>query len=208
MNKEKILSVNELVEGSIVRAKEIAERSFNKYNLMYPFIGFDEYFSISMNTLLKAAKKHREDGTFLRKAFYSRYGSALKHAFVAYDRQKRQHLFNAKPLHEATEEEMEISLVRYDDEPLEDVELRRQSEERLAQEVGGLMETLEERERRVLELRFGMNEESTSYTLVESAKILGISRDNVRRIQETALRRLRGRMDRQSVNVSLVRDLC
>ena len=119
--------------------------------------------------------------------------------FRNYNADKRMHFWDAKPLHEVEESEMDPRFVTYDDEKLEDGESR----ERLAKEVGNLMGTLDENERKVLELRF-----YEDYSLWEVGKNLGIGKQqNVLRIQESALRKLRGRMNRQSLHIKIVREL-
>jgi RNA polymerase primary sigma factor len=56
--------------------------------------------------------------------------------------------------------------------------------------VGNLMEKMSERERRVLDMRFGLDDGKT-HTLAEVAKKLGVSRERVRQIEEEALKKLR-----------------
>jgi RNA polymerase primary sigma factor len=62
--------------------------------------------------------------------------------------------------------------------------------ELLREELRKALETLSERERRVLELRYGL-EDDQPRTLEETGKILGISRERVRQIQNEALEKLR-----------------
>lgn len=59
-----------------------------------------------------------------------------------------------------------------------------------SEKILGLLETLGERERAVLEYRFGV-EKDREYTLSEIGEILNISRERVRQIEIRALRRLR-----------------
>ena len=58
------------------------------------------------------------------------------------------------------------------------------------QEVLDLLSNLSEREKRILDLRFGI-EDGKPKTLAEVAKHLGISRERVRQIEERALKKLR-----------------
>ena len=56
--------------------------------------------------------------------------------------------------------------------------------------IKNLMDKMEKRERIVLDLRFGLTQ-NTTYTLAEISKKLKISRERVRQIEEAALRKLR-----------------
>lgn len=56
--------------------------------------------------------------------------------------------------------------------------------------VDSLLEVMKEREREVLDLRFGLTD-GTVHTLAEVAKKLKVSRERVRQIEENALRKLR-----------------
>ena len=60
----------------------------------------------------------------------------------------------------------------------------------LSERVMGFLETLKDRERQVLEYRFGVNKDR-EYTLTEVAKLFGVSRERVRQIQVRALEKLR-----------------
>ncbi|MDD4954191.1 MAG: sigma-70 family RNA polymerase sigma factor [Candidatus Omnitrophica bacterium] len=62
--------------------------------------------------------------------------------------------------------------------------------------VKSLMEIMPEREREVLDMRFGLADGQIQ-TLAQIAKKLGISRERVRQIEETALKKLRGFVDKQ-----------
>ncbi|MDD5109381.1 MAG: sigma-70 family RNA polymerase sigma factor [Candidatus Omnitrophica bacterium] len=55
--------------------------------------------------------------------------------------------------------------------------------------VDNLLETMAEREREILDLRFGLT--NTKQTLAEVAKKLGVSRERIRQIEATALKKLR-----------------
>ncbi len=53
-----------------------------------------------------------------------------------------------------------------------------------------MLEQLSEREMRIIKLRFGLGGEGP-YTLEETGRFLGITRERVRQIQEKALSKLR-----------------
>jgi RNA polymerase primary sigma factor len=56
--------------------------------------------------------------------------------------------------------------------------------------VANLLEVMTEREKRVLDMRYGLGD-SKPRTLAEVAKLLGVSRERVRQIEESALLKLR-----------------
>lgn len=56
--------------------------------------------------------------------------------------------------------------------------------------VGGLLEKMSDRERQVLDMRFGLMTGRT-HTLAEVAKKMGVSRERVRQIEEEAIKKLR-----------------
>jgi len=56
--------------------------------------------------------------------------------------------------------------------------------------VDNLLEVMSEREREILDLRFGLTNDKPQ-TLAEVAKKLGVSRERIRQIEEAALRKLR-----------------
>ena len=56
--------------------------------------------------------------------------------------------------------------------------------------VKNLLEIMTERERQVLDMRFGLADVKP-HTLAEVAKKLGVSRERIRQIEETALKKLR-----------------
>jgi len=56
--------------------------------------------------------------------------------------------------------------------------------------VGNLLGVMNARERKILDMRFGL-EEIRPHTLAQVAKKLGVSRERVRQIEESALRKLR-----------------
>jgi RNA polymerase primary sigma factor len=60
----------------------------------------------------------------------------------------------------------------------------------------GLLETVNAREQKVLNLRFGLND-SRPLTLAEVSKKMGVSRERVRQIEENAIRKLKKFMSEQ-----------
>ncbi len=60
----------------------------------------------------------------------------------------------------------------------------------LREQVGDVLGTISERERRVLELRFGL-EDGRSRTLEEVGRDFGVTRERIRQIEAKALRKLR-----------------
>jgi len=60
----------------------------------------------------------------------------------------------------------------------------------LQETMGDILTQLSEREMRIIQLRFGLTGE-TPLTLEETGKILGITRERVRQIQEKATWKLR-----------------
>lgn len=62
----------------------------------------------------------------------------------------------------------------------------------MIEEVQNLLACLDQRERRVIELRFGIGEEHEGMTLEETGKTIGTSRERTRQIELRALSRLRG----------------
>ncbi len=52
------------------------------------------------------------------------------------------------------------------------------------------LEALDERERRILEMRFGLNDED-EHTLEQVGQVFNLSRERVRQIEKKALQRLR-----------------
>ncbi len=60
----------------------------------------------------------------------------------------------------------------------------------LQETIGKVLEKLTEREKKIIQLRYGLTGEGP-YTLEETGKLLGITRERVRQIQERALLKLR-----------------
>jgi RNA polymerase primary sigma factor len=60
----------------------------------------------------------------------------------------------------------------------------------LKEEIGSVLKTLDERERKILELRFGIHD-GTSRTLEEVGSEFNVTRERVRQIESKALRKLR-----------------
>ena len=60
----------------------------------------------------------------------------------------------------------------------------------LKEEIGAGLQTLDERERKILELRFGIHD-GTSRTLEEVGSEFNVTRERVRQIESKALRKLR-----------------
>jgi len=56
--------------------------------------------------------------------------------------------------------------------------------------VNNLMDVMSDREREILDMRFGLNNTPTQ-TLAEVAKKLGVSRERIRQIEESALKKLK-----------------
>lgn len=54
-----------------------------------------------------------------------------------------------------------------------------------------LLDSLEDRERIIIEMRFGLREDANQHTLSQIAKILGISRERVRQIEELTIQKLK-----------------
>jgi len=69
-------------------------------------------------------------------------------------------------------------------------------EERVARRLEGLLDRLSEKQRRVVEQRFGLRGHEAS-TLEEVGRRIGVTRERARQIQVEALRRLREMMERE-----------
>ncbi len=60
----------------------------------------------------------------------------------------------------------------------------------------GMLEALDERERQIIELRYGLID-GEAKTLAEIAKVMGVSRERVRQLEVTILKKLRQVMKTQ-----------
>jgi RNA polymerase primary sigma factor len=58
------------------------------------------------------------------------------------------------------------------------------------QETRRILATLSPREEKIIRMRFGINEK-TDYTLEETGEVFGVTRERIRQIEATALRKLR-----------------
>ena len=65
------------------------------------------------------------------------------------------------------------------------------SKELLREQVRGVLSFLNERERAVLEMRFGLND-GKDHTLEEVGKQFGVTRERIRQIEAKALQKMRG----------------
>jgi RNA polymerase primary sigma factor len=54
-----------------------------------------------------------------------------------------------------------------------------------------ILKDLDERERKIIEMRFGLKEGSQPHTLAEIAKKLGISRERVRQIEDLTMDKMK-----------------
>ena len=61
----------------------------------------------------------------------------------------------------------------------------------LSEHLRNLLEILNEKERKILELRHGLNPEGISYTLEDVGKMFGVTRERIRQIEAKALEKLR-----------------
>ncbi|MFV0361877.1 MAG: RNA polymerase sigma factor RpoD/SigA [Suipraeoptans sp.] len=61
----------------------------------------------------------------------------------------------------------------------------------LHSEIEEILDTLTEREKKVIKMRFGLNQEEKIYTLEEVGKDIGLTRERIRQIENRALRQLR-----------------
>ena len=64
------------------------------------------------------------------------------------------------------------------------------SRELLREQIRNVLTALNEREREVLEMRFGLND-GKDHTLEEVGKSFGVTRERIRQIEAKALRKLR-----------------
>lgn len=81
-------------------------------------------------------------------------------------------------------------------EPMEEIE-----KDIYKEQLGKWLEHLNEQEREVIELRFGLDRNEKK-TLTEIGKIMDISRERVRQIELKAIRKMRGMTKRTMINMS------
>jgi len=67
----------------------------------------------------------------------------------------------------------------------------------LHERIEGLLEKMTEREKKILRLRFGLADDGVSYTLRDTAKHFGITRERVRQIEAACMLKLRKMMEEQ-----------
>jgi RNA polymerase primary sigma factor len=67
----------------------------------------------------------------------------------------------------------------------------------LHERISGLLDKMTERERKILTLRFGLEDDGTSHTLRDTAKHFGITRERVRQIEAACMQKLRKMMEEQ-----------
>jgi RNA polymerase primary sigma factor len=76
------------------------------------------------------------------------------------------------------------------DEKAGQAALREVEKKELAKRLAEALQTLDSRERRILEMRFGL-EHGEERTLTEVAEVMGVSRERIRQIEQAALAKLR-----------------
>jgi RNA polymerase sigma factor (sigma-70 family) len=74
------------------------------------------------------------------------------------------------------------------DDPTQDPSLRLERQD-ITGAVGTILEELTERERKIINLRFGID--GKEHSLLEVANIFGVTRERVRQVEAKALRKLR-----------------
>ncbi len=67
----------------------------------------------------------------------------------------------------------------------------------LKERIQGLLDKMTDRERKILELRFGLNTDGETKTLRDTAKNFGITRERVRQIEAACMLKLRKMMEEQ-----------
>lgn len=67
----------------------------------------------------------------------------------------------------------------------------------LHERIEGLLGKMTEREKKILTLRFGLNENGVAHTLRDTAKHFGITRERVRQIEAACMQKLRKMMEEQ-----------
>ncbi len=104
--------------------------------------------------------------------------------------QKRQANVSLEDVIGTDEEGNNISLMDVLAVEDEDVAYKLDLQEKTAKLYGLIESCLDEREKSIIRLRYGLNESSKRYTQIEVSKILGISRSYVSRIEKKALMKL------------------
>lgn len=66
----------------------------------------------------------------------------------------------------------------------------------LKNRINNLLSSLDERDRRIIELRYGLNEEEKEYTLLEIGQIYKISNERVRQLEDRAMVKLKQRKNK------------
>lgn len=61
----------------------------------------------------------------------------------------------------------------------------------LERQVEGVLDTLTSREREVIKLRYGINEEGFTYSLAETGQIFKVTRERIRQVEAKAIRKLK-----------------
>lgn len=61
----------------------------------------------------------------------------------------------------------------------------------LVKRIGALLKVLDEREKKIIEMHFGLNKEEKVYTLEDIGRYFYLTRERIRQIEETALRKLK-----------------
>jgi RNA polymerase primary sigma factor len=67
----------------------------------------------------------------------------------------------------------------------------------LTERIQGLLEKMTSREKKILELRYGLNDDEMPHTLRETAKHFGITRERVRQIEVACIHKLRKMVEEQ-----------
>jgi RNA polymerase primary sigma factor len=71
----------------------------------------------------------------------------------------------------------------------------------LKEKLEEVLSTLSPREARILQMRFGLND-GRSYTLEEVGQKFGLTRERIRQIEATGLRKLRALLGARGINAS------